>query len=360
MELYSDFDKTKNLLNTDTENITNIEFYEGSNQNSMDSDDEIMNGGSSQINEQDTYAKIQERGNRRADALSDERNWNYNVDIMDNEGSKRQRGMDTDFRMQFGGKDENLNYLDNYTSAQYDDKRLDSFQNDLVAIYNKALEFRKRIENIENRQKGGQTETNQQKPKKPLNPTIRLILDLNDIMRKSGKYPDIKPKYFMKISKMIIDDAKQKNNNATIVNEEVRTTALQLVKNPEPYVARFRKQQAEQAQSQQSQQSQGNYQKKNSRQRSTDRTSENIRSKNAFSNTDNTNKNFPWRGNDSNYRNYAQENLWFDIPEWKEKSSKFTESQKFSGDALDYFNSPIGSKYYSQHNETKNNRTRIF
>ena len=112
MEFPSDFAKTNNLLN-DTEEITNIEFSEET--------ATPQNGG------QDTYAKIQERGNIRAENLSDETHWDYNVDFMDNEGSKRQRGIDTDFRQQFGGKNENLNYLDDYTSGQYNTNRLDSY-----------------------------------------------------------------------------------------------------------------------------------------------------------------------------------------------------------------------------------------
>ncbi|XWV25022.1 hypothetical protein QJ856_gp0756 [Tupanvirus deep ocean] len=399
MEFLSDFARTNNLLNTDE--MTSVEFseyYGPSRANNQQNGESFQSGknnfdtlGSaeenhqrytsnndrkdSQYDEQDSYAKKQERGNRRAESLSDERNWNYNVDIMDNEGSKRHRGLDTDFRWQTGGKGDNLNYLDDYTSAQYNSKRLDSYVKEFFAIYNKAREFRQRIMDIE-KQKGGQEEN---KPKKPVNKTLALMLELSKNMKDSGKYPNIQQKHFMKISKMIVDEAK-KQTGMQEVNDTVRQTALQLVKNADPFVTKFRN---EQSQNQGNQGSEGNTRTRsgnyrnsnnntngnNSRRKFNGDTDDNVMgsnftnltdtfsdNKNNFGNNNKTNQNTLWKGSNSNYSNYAQSNLWRDVPEWRDNSqSNFSETQRFSGDAQDYLNSSTDSKYYSQNNKESGN-----
>ncbi|XWV26277.1 hypothetical protein QJ857_gp0798 [Tupanvirus soda lake] len=404
MEFLSDFARTNNLLNTDE--MTSVEFSEdyGSsglndrhsgnarqsnedkNNNTWEAQEENLqrytgyniNDRNDPQYQQDYYAKKQERGNRRAESLSDERNWNYNVDYMDNEGSKRHRGIETDFRWQTGGKEENLNYLDDYTSAQYNSKRLDSYEKEFFAIYNKAREFRQRIMDIE-KQKGGQDVN---KPKRAVNKTLALMLELSKNMKDSGKFPNIQQKHFMKISKMIVDEAKRQTGTQE-VNDSVRQAALQLVKNAEPFVAKFR---SEQSQNQGSQLSEGNTRTRSGNYKnSRNNTNGNNRNRRRFNgdNDDNSmgsnfsdltdnfsekrtnsgnnrgsDQNYPWKGSNSNYRNYAQSNLWRDVPEWRNTQSNFTDTQRFSGDAQDYLNSPSGSKYYSQYNrESGNDRT---
>ena len=48
------------------------------------------------------------------------------------------------------------------------------------------------------------------KPKKPVNATIRLMIHISKILNNSGNYPDIKQFEFMQISKLIVDDSKSK------------------------------------------------------------------------------------------------------------------------------------------------------
>ena len=313
MDQPSDFAKTNDLMN-DSE-IADIEFYEETT--------------TPQTGGQDTYAKIQEKGNLRAEDLSDEIDLDYNVDVMDNEGSKRHRGLDTDFRQQFGGKNENLNYLDDYTSGQYNTNRLDSYEKDFFAIYNKARDYRQRIMDVDNKQHGGE----EVKKKREVNKTLALMLELTAIMKASGKYPDIQQKHFMKISKLIVDDAK-KQTGLEKVDEKVRDRALELVKNPDKYVTQFRNEQTL------IKNTQSNY--RNAPAANTRREKDILRSKSAFNDADtitdtkftklsdsvsNKNKNQPWRGNDGNYRDYAQANLWKDVPELRDRSS-----QRFSND----------------------------
>ena len=178
---------------------------------------------------------------------------------------------------------------------------------------------------VDDKQRGGAEE----KKKRAVNTTLALMLELSAKMRASGKYPEIQQKHFMKISKMIVDDAKRQTGSEK-VDEKVRDKALELVKNPDKYVTLFKNEQTL------NKSTQGNYRNKPGA--NTRRESDIMRSKSAFNDTDitdtkfsnlsdnvankNKNKNQPWRGNDGNYREYAQANLWKDVPELKERSTQ--------------------------------------
>jgi len=236
------------------------------------------------------------------------------------------------------------------------------------AIYNKAREYRQKLMDIE-KQRGGQDENGQQK-KKPFNKTLALMLDLTKIMKDSGKYPEIQQKHFIKISKMIVDEAK-KQTGMQEVNDTVRQSALQLVKNPEQFVVRFRNEQAQGSSQGLTQGSQTNTRTRSGNTGSNDRYNRNNRGRknfrDDFDNDDNksnfsnlsdnfsennrrSKNNYPWKGNDGSFRNYAQSKLWYDKPQWRDNNdaNNFTETQRFSGDTQDYFNSPSGSRYYNK------------
>jgi hypothetical protein len=224
-------------------------------------------------------------------------------DYQNNNRNTYRTNNDTDHAKQLGGKNQNLNYLDDYTSSQYNSKRLDAYEKDFIDMYNKAREYRHRIIDVENKRKneqsqsGGQQET--QKKVRVLNPTVRLMLDLTKIMKSSGKYPEIKQSQFMQISKMIVDDAK-KQTGMQEVNDTVKQSAMQLAKNPQKYIERFKNQQS--------------LKDGNSDTKSGSNFRGNDKMKN-FRDNKNSDKNpdaDSWRGSDSNYRNYAQANLWND------------------------------------------------
>lgn len=186
MEFRSDSERIKSLLNT--EELTNIEFTEN-------------------------YS-------------SDKKNCNIS----------KNHTLDTEFIGQYGGKNNNLNYMDDYTSGKYNSAALDSYEKDLYNIFEKARNYRKKIENI---MEGGQDTETSEKKKRQLNPTVRLMLDMSKVMKDSGKYPGLRQSHFMKISKAILLDAKKKVGT-TDITEEVKETALRMAKNAEQYVNKFK------------------------------------------------------------------------------------------------------------------------
>ncbi len=274
---------------------------------------------------------------------------------------KHNENVDSDYVRQFGGKNDNLNYLDDYTSAQYNSKRLDSFEKEFVDMYNKAREFRQRIGDVENKQKnqfGGQDD-NGEKKKRPLPPAIKLMQELTKIMRNTGKYPEIKQVQFIKISKMIVDDAK-KQTGMQDVNETVRQAALQIVKNPEKYVERY-KNESKNAQSdnKSSSNSRGNYSTSSNRSKNFRNDRSNQQESKDLDDT--------WKGYDSNFRNYAQADLWNDKNRSNKNSSNDYEinrygsiSYKTDGNDNDY-QAELEENDYDVvdrvHKATKNNST---
>lgn len=223
-DLKSDYGRIKHLL--ETEKMDNIEFMEKEDHN--DNDDLVGD---------DTYAKIQEEGNKRAEALSDALPEEYNVDEMRNDGSRRYRSIGFDFRSERENRQ--------FTGGQNDDK-LDSYEKDFFEIFNKAKEYRRRIMDAQNRMDGGQNsehkpeyEKVEEKKAKPLGETMKLTMDVSRKIKDSNKYPEIQWKYLMQVSKLIIDDAK-KMVGSKEVNNDVREKALELANNPQEYVAKWR------------------------------------------------------------------------------------------------------------------------
>lgn len=196
LDLRSDYRKIEDLLKT--ENISDIQFSETS-----------------------------------------EQAYNYN---------KKQRGGFTEFeysdfdgmyenklnKNQYGGlaKSKNSDFNEIYSDNQK--------ENEMFAIFEKARNYRERVmENNEINQSGGGDESEQPKKKRTVNKTLALMLNLTKIMKTLGRYPDIKQKDFMKISKMILDDVKKKEGTSELT-DHVAKIAEELAKNPDKYVQMFR------------------------------------------------------------------------------------------------------------------------
>jgi hypothetical protein len=350
MEFLSDFERIKNLLKS--EEITDIEFSENYPTDNNNDDDRYQfetandtadnNRVQVDIDTGDEYAKKQERGNRRAEALSDETPMEYNIDIMEPiYGSVRRDPIGYDFRHQSGGKDDNLNYLDDYTSSQYNSKKLDTYEKEFFAIFNKAREYRKRVMDVQNRMYGGQEPI--EKKKREMNSTVKLMLEMTKRMRESKKYPGIQQKHFMQISKAILDDAK-KENGTDKLTKEVEETALDMIKNPETYVKKF--------QPEQLQGSIGMQDTKDIKSNKRNRNEENMRDQNDKSWRNNNT--MPWKNDNSYYSNQGT-NLWNNTSE-NERSNE----NRYSGDAQDYVNRPDSTSQYYSRNVNNGERKRNF
>src|SRR5581483_3984076 len=69
---------------------------------------------------------------------------------------------------------------------------------------------------------------------------VALMLKMAKIMKSSNKFPGIKQTQFMGISKMILDEAKRKNN-ATTLTKEVEDDALAMANNADKFVEEYKK-----------------------------------------------------------------------------------------------------------------------
>lgn len=302
MEFQSDFSRIQNLLNT--EEITNVEFSE---------DD------------------VSDRNKRN--------NWNR-------QDKKDMIEQTDEYDKQNGGAGDNLNYLDDYTSSQYKSQKLDSYEKDFYNIFNKAREYRKRVLNVQNRMDGGQDSAGPgagEKKKRPVNKTLGLMLEMTKKMKDSGKYKDIQQKHFMKISKLILDQAK-KDAGSTDINDAVRRKALELADRPDDFVARFRREQKEQNEKQAGESnSAGNYRSR----RISDNDNDSFRDGSQY---------YP---QDSNYRNWDKNSRkngdGDNINEWLEetrssKSNNFRDTISNNGD-----NNTWSNNVRSRSNKTDDN-----
>lgn len=215
MELLSDFGRVSNLLNNDNE-ITGVEFSE---------DRSYMNTNTNMPMDSKQYDQNPITGG--------ENDSNRNKDIANT------TWMNKEFEQQFGGENDNLNYLDNYVSAQY---KLDanSYEKEFRDIFNKARDYRERVTRLRN-MAGGQEEnvSSEEKKKKPPSKALVLMLMIAKTISDSGKYPDVKRKDLMRIAGMIMSDAK-KDMGTTEITDEVHGEALRKAKDPAQYIERVR------------------------------------------------------------------------------------------------------------------------
>lgn len=121
------------------------------------------------------------------------------------------------------GRYSNMNGGQDYSNGS-----VDAFEKNLHDIFKKAEEYKDRILNVQNRMEGG-----------AINDTLRLMLDTTKIMKDTNKYPNLKQKDLMAISKMIVDSAKNKLNQTT-TTEEVKELAKKLAKNPDEFIAAYK------------------------------------------------------------------------------------------------------------------------
>jgi hypothetical protein len=101
--------------------------------------------------------------------------------------------------------------------GKYDDKIIDDFHE----IFKKAKEFKDRAHKLHGADNYGGG--------KKLNDTIVFYFKLRDEIKKTGKYPELKPKDRVNIAKRITDEAK-KRLNKTILDESVKDEALKILK----------------------------------------------------------------------------------------------------------------------------------
>ena len=261
MEFLEEYNKQRGGANDELTDIISLGFTD------MPTDTYSENNTVTRNNNRDLEFETQfERINNKTDRnerTSENRNLN-NEEYKRQFGGERNRNergnknrnsnYDAEYERQFGGQNENLNYLDDKNSNSRYNNNAQSYEDQLMSIFNQAREYNNRITDHMN-MNGGQE-------KRKANDTILLMLEITKKMKASNKYPDIQQKHFMKISKWIIDDAKTETGSDK-VDKEVSTRALKIADNPDKYIKKFREQQQDNVNT--SSNSQGN--KRNSRAR---------------------------------------------------------------------------------------------
>lgn len=117
----------------------------------------------------------------------------------------------------------------------------EEYEKDFFAIYDKARQYRMRLKDVEKRTGDEDQWGGEEKKKRVLNPTMKLMSTIAKKLQESGAYPDINRPLFMRVAKMIVDKAKEDVNAPTKVNSagktvreltsEASTKALQLTDN---------------------------------------------------------------------------------------------------------------------------------
>ncbi|AYV85030.1 MAG: hypothetical protein Satyrvirus2_41 [Satyrvirus sp.] len=159
------------------------------------------------------------------------------------------------------GGAETLDYLDDYSSAQYGSNNgqpaTSSYEGELYDIFQKANDYRNMVNNSQNKMDGGKKTTSSaemreeeekeetegtEEIKKPKKETVfTVMIKISGVLRKSGKFPGIRTADFMKISKMIYKDAKEKAKSDDI--ESIKKIALKIAEDDsEEYVEKFNEQ----------------------------------------------------------------------------------------------------------------------
>lgn len=128
----------------------------------------------------------------------------------------------------------NLN-ISNMMTGGDDGMDMDKYENELQAIFDKAREYNKRIAD-EIAMTGGEGE----KKTKKLPPTIIAMHKISKEMKKTSGLGINKMGEYMKVSKMILDDAKSKLGK-TELDDAVERKALELAQHPEKYVDEYLK-----------------------------------------------------------------------------------------------------------------------
>jgi hypothetical protein len=194
MELESDYEKNKKIINSESENITHVEYSED------------------MQTEKDNHGIIESRAPHRDQDLDSE----YTEEYVEQSGGSR--------------NDESLDYLDDYSSTQYNKKKLDSYEKEFKMIFDKAQEYRKRIMQLQQNIKGGKKE-----PSKG----FKLYVEMAKTLKGHIHDNMLKQKDFMKISKMIIDDVKRRLGT-TEITDKVREDSLKIASNPGEYVKKYK------------------------------------------------------------------------------------------------------------------------
>ena len=289
MESQSEFARIQRLLQS-SEKITDIEFSED--RGPVNTDENRRNN----INKNNREIKNDDltggkRGRQRdRDLIGGERNRNgdnRNGDNRKGDNFYNDDDSNTDIRLtdyDFTEKEQkggnyNLNYLDDYSSAQYGG--LDAVEKDFNAIFNKAREYRKRVIDLQDRMDGGKREQNA---------SLKLGIEIAQKLKEKGKKAGIQWKHLLKVSKLIIDKAKSNTNEET-VTPKVIDEALKLADNPDKFIEQYLRQQGNTSDT--NSQSQSNRRNK--------RSNSNSRNKRSNSNSRNKRKSFMGGALDDSY-----------------------------------------------------------
>lgn len=128
---------------------------------------------------------------------------------------------------QIGG-DDNLDYLDDFSSAQYNKNRdMKSYEKDFYEIFRKAKEYR------DNMSGGQRKKSSDRTGKKELSPALRLMLDMTSNIKSVKGVQTINPECkhinFIQVSKRIVDDLKKKYD-VDQLTDEMQEEALSISK----------------------------------------------------------------------------------------------------------------------------------
>lgn len=148
-------------------------------------------------------------------------------------------------------------------------------------IYNRAKQYQDKISKVIEKmpQTGGE-----------IGPKIRLMLDLSSKMKDINKYAQFKQPEKMKISGYIIQDA-MKETDSEEVNQKVREKSFKLLDNQtDKYIDRYHKENPE-----------------GLKKKTKSKSKKKIKKFHNFERQD-----VQWKGNNGNYREYAQSNMWKD------------------------------------------------
>ena len=238
MELQSDFAKNKNLLES-SDKISHIEFSEVT-QSETDSKWDKKFVGGKREREEDEWDKkfVGGKREREEDEWDKNKQWGKKHDDDDPWGKKLdQEKSDKEKNKKMTGGDDSLDYLNDYSSAQYNLKSLDKYEQDFYHVYDKARQYRERVMKTQFEMNGGED-----KPKKKMPRTVLIMLAISAEIRKSGKYTQYKQPQLMKISKFILDDAKKQLGINEVTEsdwDKIETKAMGLAKNPEKYIQQY-------------------------------------------------------------------------------------------------------------------------
>lgn len=118
-------------------------------------------------------------------------------------------------------------------NIQYGAEDYDSLQRNFEMISKKANKYGEYLTQVTENMSGGE------KKKRQLGEAMKLIQDIAKSLKTSEKYPDVKYKDFLRIGKMMVQDAKTKLG-VSITNDQVKKEAMDLLSKADYYVKKYK------------------------------------------------------------------------------------------------------------------------